>query len=253
MLPYFQQPHLGLFGGVSINLFGILVLTGVLVGRWLAIRRAKEQHVSEAEISDPILLALIFGFLGAHWVEILAYHPERLAEGWFVFFKVWDGMSSYGGFLFGAAAVMYYYWRHPKPWLKFADVYVQGLLVGFTFGRAGCTFAHDHPGSLTTFPLSFAYPDGPRHDLGFDELLYLAIVVVPASFWLHKRKAPPGSQLAMISILYAPARFFLDYLRAEDVSGGDVRWLGLTPAQYSSVALLAFGIWLARRIRRALR
>jgi phosphatidylglycerol:prolipoprotein diacylglycerol transferase len=251
MLPYIAQPQITLFGGFSIHLFGLLVLTGILVGLSLSIRRAREHGISENEIAVPIFLALIFGFLGSHWVEILAYHPERLStEGWLTLFKVWDGMSSYGGFAFGAAAVLFYHWQHPRPWPTFADIYVQGLLVGFTVGRLGCTFAHDHPGSLTAFPLSFAYPDGARHDLGFDEFLYLALIVVPASFWLHRCKAPAGVQLAMISVLYAPVRFFLDFLRAEDLPGADVRWWGLTPAQYSSIALFAFGLWLSRKVVR---
>jgi prolipoprotein diacylglyceryltransferase len=102
MLPYIAQPQITLFGGFSIHLFGLLVLTGILVGLSLSIRRAREHGISENEIAVPIFLALIFGFLGSHWVEILAYHPERLStEGWLTLFKVWDGMSSYGGRLRG--------------------------------------------------------------------------------------------------------------------------------------------------------
>jgi phosphatidylglycerol:prolipoprotein diacylglycerol transferase len=42
--------------------------------------------------------------------------------------------------------------------------------------------------------------------------------------------------------VYAPVRFFLDFLRAAPLEGGDVRYAGLTPAQWSSIAMVAFGL-----------
>jgi phosphatidylglycerol:prolipoprotein diacylglycerol transferase len=44
--------------------------------------------------------------------------------------------------------------------------------------------------------------------------------------------------LAYVALLYAPLRFGLDFLRADDV-----RYAGLTPAQYVMIGLFAAGIF----------
>src|SRR5207244_3991525 len=58
-----------------------------------------------------------------------------------------------------------------------------------------------------------------------------------------------ASLLAVLALLYGAGRFVLDFLRARDLPYVDARYLGLTPAQYFCVALVAYGAWalLARR------
>jgi phosphatidylglycerol:prolipoprotein diacylglycerol transferase len=106
---------------------------------------------------------------------------------------------------------------------------------------------HDHPGRLTGFPLAVRFPGGARHDLG----LYEAIVLfaIAALLWrLWSRRRLEGRLLGLLAVLYGFARFLLDFLRASDVAYADARYAGLTPAQYGSVLLVAWGAWrLARR------
>ena len=52
-------------------------------------------------------------------------------------------------------------------------------------------------------------------------------------------------------MLYTPARFFLDFLRNDDLSSADVRWGGLTPAQYGSIGIFLVGVALITWIYRA--
>jgi hypothetical protein len=46
-------------------------------------------------------------------------------------------------------------------------------------------------------------------------------------------------------VLYAPVRFFLDYLRPEDT---DPRYLGMTFAQWASILAFVVAVWAARRV-----
>ena len=56
-----------------------------------------------------------------------------------------------------------------------------------------------------------------------------------------------GLWVGLMPLMYTPVRFFLDYLRATDVSAPDVRYAGLTPAQYASVLMFVLSIiWLVR-------
>jgi hypothetical protein len=45
-------------------------------------------------------------------------------------------------------------------------------------------------------------------------------------------------------------RFGLDFLRNQDLSNADVRWAGLTPAQWGMIAMFGAGIWLVTQLRK---
>ena len=96
--------------------------------------------------------------------DVLAYERDRWlgapgipANPWLIV-KVWDGISSYGGFVGGAAGYAFYvWWKRLTPGL-IADTTMIGLLVAFTIGRMGCTIVHDHIGRVTTSSLGVDYP-----------------------------------------------------------------------------------------------
>ena len=119
----------------------------------------------------------------------------------------------------------------------------------WVFGRTGCAFAFDHPGYQTKFFLAEMYTDHVvRHNLGLDEMLLTIPLVL--LFWRLGRGKPraPGFFVGLIAVVYAPIRFLLDTLRWDDA-----RYFGLTPGQYSSIALLVLGVvvldWASKRAK----
>ena len=253
MIPQYSGPTVLHLGPLAFPVFGMLVAGGVLVGHALVLRLAGERRVPVAEMRNAAAWALGAGFFGAHLLDVLVYHPDKISrDGVLTLFKLWDGIASFGGFFGALAGLAFYFARLGKPWWVHADMLIQGLVVGWLFGRLGCTLTSDHLGHLTDFALGFAYPSGARHNLGFYELLYTAVVLVPCILLMRSREARsgyrPGMYVAVIAALYAPARFFLDFLRATDLAGADPRFHGLTGGQYASVAVLVLALWLLRRI-----
>jgi phosphatidylglycerol:prolipoprotein diacylglycerol transferase len=284
-LPYF---HLGsLDVGVPIQAFGILVAAGVLIGAALLRRYAEWHGVSDDHIRGIITWILISGFLGAHVFDVVAYQWDRIGDatvvqpaGWWflpegmwpsnwpLILRIWDGISSYGGFIGGAIGFALYVWWKRLPVRLLADVTIVGLLPAFSIGRLGCTVVSDHIGSAVDLDswYSFLAMDYPRKlnlahlaetypgssefirawNLGFIEFLYLVpvnIVVLWLAFRPSKR-TPAGYITALTGVLYAPVRFFLDYLRPEDT---DPRYLSLTFAQWSSILAFAIAVYAARQ------
>lgn len=66
----------------------------------------------------------------------------------------------------------------------------------------------------------------------------------------RKHRRVTGFYCALLPIVYAPVRFFLDFLRATPLEGGDVRYANLTPAQWSSIVMLLIGVAIWRYIVR---
>lgn len=250
LIPDIKTVELIRIGSLHINIFGVLAATGILAGRALALHRAKQAGISREEMDDALLYTLLAAFFFAHIAEAVFYHPEQIVrQGPVYLLKFWKGLSSFGGFFGGLFGFMFFvYKRKIREPLLFAECILQGLVLGWIFGRLGCTIIFDHPGQLSDFFLAFEQPGGSRHNLGFYEFLFTLLVLFPATFVLHRLQARPGSYSAAVLILYTPVRFFLDFLRLDAAQRGDVRYLGLTPGQYGSIVLFVLGVVIAYRL-----
>jgi phosphatidylglycerol---prolipoprotein diacylglyceryl transferase len=245
MIPYFNG-HLFDVAGVSIHMFGVLVALGVVIGDRIVVAQGRRRGLDPNDVKYMNARIVIGGFIVAHLVSVIFYFPERIKENPLVLLNPFAGLSSFGGFLGAFIAFLYYTKRAEIPRLAYADSVSLGLAVGWIFGRTGCFTAHDHPGRHTSFFLAVRYPDGPRHDLGLYELLF-TIVLTAILFAYNRKPRPPGPLIALAALLYAPARFVLDFLRATDVTRPDERYLQLTPAQWACLATAALGAYLWRK------
>jgi len=239
----------------SLKLFGTLVAFGVYLGSVVAMRHGRERGIDEKKLSEFIFWVVGLGFVGGHMLDAVFYHPHTLARDPLYLFKLWDGLSSYGGFtgaVIGALA-----WRHSRklPVLPMVEVINSAFPLAWVFGRMGCSSVHDHPGHLSDlwFAVRWPMPNGGvtgRFDLGLIEMV-LTIPLAVSFLWLWHRKPqrPLGFYTGWMCIAYAPVRFVLDFLREPEGPGslgGDPRYAGLTPAQWACFALLAVGIGFLR-------
>jgi phosphatidylglycerol:prolipoprotein diacylglycerol transferase len=290
-IPFFQLGSLNV--GIPIQAFGVIVAAGVLIGAGLLRRYAEWHGIADEHIRGLTGWITITGFLGAHWLDTLMYEPQKLGESvaawppsqWPVMIRVWDGISSYGGFVGGAIGFAVYVWWKRLPARLMADIAIVGLLPAFSIGRIGCTVVSDHIGAAvdpSKWYAAFAmdYPRNlnmtviqnlvsqipgtgdttvdyvTRHfiplkawNLGLIEFLYL-IPVNALILWLAfrpKKRMPAGFLIVLAGVLYAPVRFFLDYLRPEN---SDPRHFGLTFAQWASLAAFGACAYVAARILR---
>jgi phosphatidylglycerol:prolipoprotein diacylglycerol transferase len=267
LIPYITLPELVLvparfFGDfppvpISIKPFGALVAMGVYLGAHLTLKRARRLGLDERAMSSFITHVVGYGFVGGHVFDELFYYPERLmADPWSIF-RLWDGLSSFGGFSGAVIGMLIWRYRLRVPVLPYADNVVAMLPVGWVFGRAGCATAHDHPGLLSDSWLAVRYPGGARFDLGLLEML-LTIPLMLAFLHLARKPRPWGFFAAIACISYAPLRFALDFLRERDPVPGDihgaidVRYFYLTPAQWECFAMLTLGVLLLRHVLKKL-
>lgn len=215
----------------------VALAAGLLAGLFVFVQLSKE--------TGPRAAAII----GAAMALAGAASVGSLVDG------RWLGLSSFGGFIGAAFSVWVWKQRRKLPALGLAECACWCFPAVWFFGRMGCFVVHDHPGAKTDFFLAVADYNGvvgeARHDLGFYEVIWSAVVF--ALFWkLRKRQErPTGFFVALLPMLYTPFRFGLDFLRATDVPNPDVRFWGLTPAQYAAVGFFVFSVlfmrWVLRR------
>ncbi|MCA9602609.1 MAG: prolipoprotein diacylglyceryl transferase [Polyangiales bacterium] len=249
-LPTWHVPIPGLDWQLPIQPFGILVATGVLLATNVAERFGAKNGLRPAIVSDMVAHVVITAFVSCYFLNGALYEPDALMEiirDPKKLFTTYLGLSSYGGFAGAILGLVIWKMRRGLSAIRVGDAAAFAFPLGWLFGRTGCFVVHDHPGRVTDFFLAVDNyevglpPYQPRHDLGLYEVFW-CLVIVPWFFWLARKPRTPGLYIALLPITYAPIRFFLDYLRAEPVEGGDVRYFGFTPGQYASVLFLVAGV-----------
>lgn len=249
MVPYFEIPPLEL-GGLTLHAFDLLVAWAVVFGFLMGERRAREVGLDPRMVFDAGISAVVVGFIVSHLYSLFFYFPDRIAEDPWVLLRFWGEMSSFGGFLGGAlGAIGWLRYQRAPVWI-YTDPMAFGFTFAWIFGRMGCTVAHDHPGLPTDFflavvyPATTDYPAGPRHDLGFYELLLTLLLC--GIFWARRRRpTAAGWHVAIILMIYMPVRFVFDFLRTQDTL-----YFGLTAGQYAAAALFVIGFWVLRQRQR---
>lgn len=296
MIPYIHVPDLELgpfsvfgreLGPLTLHPFGLLVATGVIIGTWLATWRARQRGLDLDKLNSFITWMLVAGFLGGHMLDQIFYHPAEVLKRPWSLFLLWEGLSSFGGFIGGVIGiVMWKYfeavpvYRTPlftisklkrraqtMPILPFCDLILSVFPVAWIFGRSGCSVVHDHKGMAAPadhlFAVAFGRPDplrtihlgsielrfgdSPHFDLGLLEMMFTVVLATLLAL-TWRRKLTTGSYIAAVAMAYAPVRFAMDFLRIRDVENADPRYGPFTPAQWACIALFVFGLVMVRRV-----
>jgi phosphatidylglycerol---prolipoprotein diacylglyceryl transferase len=245
-IPYFTLGPWEILG-IKIQGFGLMCAIGVTAAYNIASWLAPRHGLSRDKMQSMLLALLITGFLGSHVIDLLLYHPKEVWEDPLILFKFGSTLSSYGGVIGSLLGLLWWKIRFKEPVGPYLDAAAFALPAGWLWGRIGCTVVHDHPGDVSDFALAIVMKDGiARHDLGFYEALWW--VVILGIFWTalmigkERWQQRPGFFLALLPIVYAPIRFFLDFARTNDST-----YFGLTPAQYISILALLVGFVLMYR------
>ncbi len=263
LIPYVQIPDLtlvpahliGNFPAVPVALkpFGTLVALGLYAGVAMSLRVGRKRGVNERALLSFLTWIVVSSFFFAHVLDTLSYYPAEALRDPLSLLRLWEGLSSFGGF--AGCIIGGFAWRafYKTPILAYTDIVTSCFPLSWTFGRLGCSIAHDHPGVRSELWLAVQYPDAGRFDLGLLELV-ITIPLMLVFFRLMRRPRPWGFYAGAMCAYYAPLRFVLDFLRERTgvsvegaIAGGDARYLGLTPAQWGCIPLLVLGVMLLVR------
>jgi phosphatidylglycerol:prolipoprotein diacylglycerol transferase len=242
---------------LELHPFGMLVAMGVLIGASLARRRAMREGLHPGVLGELAGYVLIGGFVLGHVLDAIFYHWDVVVERPLFLLELWNGLSSFGGFIGAVLGATVWVAMRRYSFVAFADPIAWAFPFGWLFGRLGCTVAHDHPGKVTDFFLAVENyhirggtpPWQVRHDLGLYEVFW-CLAVIPLFLVLGRKRRKRGFYLALLPLLYAPVRFGLDFLRATDIPQADPRLvLGvLTPGHLGAILLLGAGLYMAWRV-----
>jgi len=157
-----------LFGlELPLRWYGVIVMVGVIVSSLIVEREIRRRGENGDRIWDALIWVLPIGIIGARlWFVLNAtiggnrFYIENPAS----IIRIWEGgLHIFGGFLLGAAALLFYLRQNKlDPWLFF-DAAGPAALIGQGIGRVANFINQELYGPPTTLP--WGIPISAEHRL----------------------------------------------------------------------------------------
>ncbi|MFN2285748.1 MAG: prolipoprotein diacylglyceryl transferase [Anaerolineae bacterium] len=277
MTPPFGPILLNIGNVISVHWYGVLIVTGIILGANVAAYLAKKAGKDPEMIWDMLMIVVILAIIGARVYHVFS-QPSSGLLGWNYYKEnplealyIWNGgLGIYGAIIGGALGVLIFCWRRklrPLQWLDFA---APGMAIGQSIGRWGNYINIELYGPPTTLPWGLRVPAlnriAPYTDLVkypettlfhptflYESLAALALCLLLIWIAVHySHKLREGDLLVSYLMGYAVIRFFTEMLRPDAWMVG-----GIAAAQLFAIILFIAGaafllvrhLWLPRKIK----
>lgn len=232
--------------GVQIQLtwYGLIVMTGVIIGAWLAEREVRRKGENSDPFVDAMIWAVVAGILGARlWYvanAILAGNRSYIEDPISIIRPPIAGLHFFGGLLFGAIVLVIYLKRNGYDAWLFVDAIAPVTLIGQAFGRLGNFVNQELYGPPTNLPWGISIPADHRlpefADLSkfpvettrfHPTFAYEAILNILAYLfllWYSRQKEEeikPGAMLSLWLISAGLIRTFIEFFRPDQPKIGN--------------------------------
>lgn len=149
-------------GSWPVQWYGIIIVTGALLGGFVASWVAKRRGEDPDHVWNMLTLALLFGILGARLYHV--FSRPAVGIGWdyyrehpidiIAFWKTggFAGLGIYGGVIGGALGILIYTYFSKLRFWEWIDLATPGLLLGQAIGRWGNFVNQELYGPPTTLP-----------------------------------------------------------------------------------------------------
>lgn len=160
-----MNPEIFRIGSFAVRWYGLLFVSGFILGYWIFARFFKREKVNEA-LLDPLLYTLLIGTLvGARLGHCIFYQPDYYFGSWKGFleiFAVWHGgLASHGGALMLLLCMWWFAGRYGKKnhidFLWILDHLAIAVAFAATFIRLGNLCNSEIYGDVTNLPWGFIF------------------------------------------------------------------------------------------------
>lgn len=246
----------------TLYTFGLLLASAYGASLWWLMREGGREKLDTEALGTLGFWAIAGAIVGAKGLMVLRDASQDAANPSELFSRslLASAGDFYGGFIGALIASAFFFWRHPRlPFWPIADLCGPAIALGQAIGRIGCFMAGDDYGRPTGLPwaVTFTDPDAaaiggaplgvPIHPVQLYESVVCAVLFV-FLVRLARRKRFDGQVILAYTLLYAVARFVLEFFRGDAdrgfVFGGVLSTSQLIAAILAPTAVI---LWVRRR------
>ncbi len=247
-----MHPYFSVFG-FDVPAYGLMAVLGGLVGASVVLLRYRRYATARLDTVNLIALCLVGALVGAkalyvltqvppairHWDAVVSHPLDALMQ-------IFGGLVFYGGVLGALGIALWYIRKYKLPFWTYADLFAPAIPAAHMLGRIGCFLGGCCYGLPVTWGLTTTHSLAPEAD-GVARLPVqlmeagLCLLMCLVLLWYERRKPRPGRVFALYLLLYAPARFVLEFFRGDSVRG---LVLSVSTSQWISVLMFGLGLCL---------
>ncbi len=255
------------------NLYGLLFVSGLIIGYFVVKRMFKKEGVKEELLDKLVLYMVLATIIGARLGHVLFYGPYfdqftpdgiLMERGYFShpidILKIWEGgLASHGG-AFAIIVALYFYSKRvvKMPLMWILDRIAAPITIAGTFIRFGNLANHEMVGEMTNLPWGFrflhhdCYPpyDCPwdmipvRHPAQlYEALAYLLIfAILMYMYWKRHAWKKQGLIFGTFLVLLFGARFIIEFVKLGQTERDDL-W-AINTGQLLSIPFILAGVYI---------
>ncbi|MGG3799956.1 prolipoprotein diacylglyceryl transferase [Metabacillus fastidiosus] len=236
-------------GPITIYWYAIFIVTGVIIGLWIANKEAARKNLPKEIISDLILWALPISIITARIYYVIfrwEYYSQNIGD----IIKIWEGgLAIHGALIGGVATVIVYSKKKNLSFWLLVDILAPSLILAQAIGRWGNFMnqeVHGGPVSrefleilqLPEFIINQMYINGQYYHPTFLYEFVWNIIGFVILILLRRAKLKTGELFLSYLIWYSFGRFFIEALRTDNLMLTDT----LRMAQVISILLIFIAI-----------
>ncbi len=237
-------------GPVAVRWYGLMYVAGfvafIVLGKW-RVRHGLGNGLTERDVDDMLLWAVVGVIVGGRLGYIFFYKPEDYLAHPLEMLKIWTGgMSFHGGFLGVLIAMALYCWRRKLRWITTMDFVASLTPIGLASGRLGNFINGELPGRPTDLPWGVWFPQVDherlaRHPSQLYQFAGEGLMLFAILWWFSRKPRPAGAVSGAFLIGYGTFRFLVEFTRQPDDFLGLLA-LGMSMGQWLSLPMILAGI-----------
>jgi phosphatidylglycerol---prolipoprotein diacylglyceryl transferase len=260
IVPWDVSPEIFRIGNFAVRWYGLLFAMSFFLGYIIMNKIFKNENLGENVLDQLTIYMAIGTIVGARLGHCLFYEPGYYLSNPLEILKIWHGgLASHGAAIGILIAIWLFVKKQRKDYLWALDrIAIVVALAGFLI-RMGNLMNSEIYGVETTMPWGFVFlrngEDAPKHPTQiYEGLAYLAIFfLLYRIYWSKRGSHIQGSLISLILILVFTARFFIEFLKEDQVAFE--AGMKLNMGQWLSIPFIALGIvgliWSLRLRKRA--
>jgi phosphatidylglycerol:prolipoprotein diacylglycerol transferase len=254
------------------NLYGLLFVTGLVIGYFVVKRMFKKENISDDVLDKLVVYMILATIIGARLGHVLFYGPyfDKFENGFLVergyfshpedIIKIWEGGLASHGAAIAILISLFVFSRKisKKPFLWILDRISAPIAIGGTFIRLGNLVNHEMVGDVTsvpwgfrflhhdcTFPFDCTWEQIPvRHPAQLYEAIcyFIAFLILLFLYWKKDKWKQPGFVFGSFLVLIFFARFVVEFIKLGQTARDET--LFLNTGQILSIPFVLAGILL---------
>lgn len=237
--------------GFSVRSYGVLLVLGVIVAAFLARKRAPRYGIDPEKVWDSAFWLVLPGILGARITYIVqnwSYYQQHQDQ---LFSLRFEGLTSFGGLLFGFFGFLFWRRRSKTPIWPYLDMVGVPVLVAQAIGRVGCLFNGCCYGRPTTawYGVHFEGLADNHVPAQIVDTVLMLVGALVISLIERSTKLKSGASFGLFLCAYGVSRYVYEIFRAGTkaetaqgiASSAYIGNLPITSAQLTSLVIVVMG------------